>query len=142
MGLFKSTPEELAAKERKVAEERARQAAEAFARSPAGQARAAKAANRTIFQTEMALSQTQGTTFMDLSSHSNSSAAFDYGAIIESIEAEGWRLEHVGYVYRVIGSSSRDRHLSSGQNEVVSGQIVGIYLFRAVEADASINPAL
>lgn len=144
MGLFRSTPEERAAKEQQAAEaraqkerraeeERRRIEAEAFAKTPAGQARRARAAKRRIFQTDMVLSETTGSTFADFSSHSRTSETLDCGGMIEAIEEEGWRLEHADYIYRVTGSSSRDRHLSSGQKETVSGQIVGIYIFRAAE---------
>jgi len=50
--------------------------------------------------------------------------------MLDSIEAEGWLLEHAGYVYRVTRTISRDKLLSSGQQEAVEGEIVGIYIFR------------
>ncbi len=61
----------------------------------------------------------------------NSTRTQDYSNVIQSIEEEGWRLEHVGYVYRITGSQSRDKFIASGQQEAVSGEIVGIYLFRS-----------
>lgn len=54
----------------------------------------------------------------------------EHAFILDSIEAEGWVLKHAGYVYRITRSFSRDKLLSSGQQEAVEGQIVGIYIFR------------
>ncbi len=62
----------------------------------------------------------------------NSTKIEDYSGTIQAIEDEGWHLEHVGYIYRITGSESRDKFLASGQQEAVSGEIVGIYIFRAV----------
>jgi hypothetical protein len=62
----------------------------------------------------------------------NSSTTKDSSNVIQSIENEGWHLENVGYVYRITGSESRDKFLASGQQEAVSGEIIGIYIFRAV----------
>ena len=50
---------------------------------------------------------------------------------IEKIESEGWRMEHVGYVFRPTRTVSRDRFLASGQQEAISGEVLGIYIFRA-----------
>jgi hypothetical protein len=56
----------------------------------------------------------------------------DFSNEIEAIESEGWHLEHAGYVYRMTGSVSRDKLLSSGQQEAIHGEVLGIYIFRAV----------
>jgi hypothetical protein len=53
--------------------------------------------------------------------------------ILDEIENEGWRLEHVGYVFQPRSTQSRDRFLASGQVETIVGEIIGIYVFRAVE---------
>jgi len=55
------------------------------------------------------------------------------GGVLDAIEAEGWRLESSDFVYQSIGSISRDKFLSSGGTAEMTGEIVGIYLFRAVE---------
>lgn len=145
MGLFKSTPAERAAKEVErakrqaekqataVAEQRAREAA-AFAKTPAGKARAAKAAGMAIFQIDVPLSRTTGETVAMIGAYAHSTETVNYASIIQSIEGEGWRLEHAGYIYRVTGSVSRDKFMASGQQEAVSGEIVGIYIFRAIVA--------
>lgn len=131
MGLFKKSPEEIAAKEAKKQAEIARRQAEAFAASPAGRARAARTSGARTFQIDMPLSQTVGRTVALLSAEAHSTATADASKVLDSIEAEGWRLEHVGYVYRILGSVSRDKFMSSGQQEAMHGEIVGIYLFRA-----------
>ena len=56
----------------------------------------------------------------------------DHAGLIEEIEAEGWTLDHTGYVFRETGSVSRDKLLSSGQTAQVTGEIVGIYVFKIV----------
>ncbi len=52
---------------------------------------------------------------------------------LAAIESVGWRLEHVGHVFVVTSESSRDKLLSSGQQTAVSGNTIGIYLFRNVD---------
>ena len=111
MGLFTKTPEEMR-------EAEGRRRAEEFAKTPQGQARAARAAGARIFQVALPLSQTSA---------------------LDSVEAEGWRLEHAGYVYWVTGGISHPMFLSRGHEEEVQGEIVGIYIFRLVEAANSGN---
>ena len=141
MSFFNPTPEERtekerkrAEKERKRAEKEQRRIDEVFAASPAGQARSARIDGRTIFQIDVPLSQTTGRTVAMEGAYANSTKTEDYSMVIQSIEEEGWHLEHVGYVYRLTGSESRDKFFASGQQEAVSGEIVGIYIFRAREA--------
>lgn len=57
----------------------------------------------------------------------------DSTGLLEAIEAEGWKLDDVGYVFQPTGSVSRDKLMSSGQTEQISGKIVAVYLFRAAE---------
>jgi hypothetical protein len=128
MGFF-LTPAE---KARKKQEEEARRREAEFAASPAGQARAAKAYGMTIFQIDVLLSGTGGYA-------GQISQTRDSAAVIQSIENQGWRLEHAGYVYRVTGSENREMVRPSGIPEkraesAVSGEIVGIYIFRASAA--------
>lgn len=134
MGFFNPTPEERAAKEQKRAEDEARHKEAEFAASPAGQARAAKTAGMKIFQIDVPLSQTKGVTVAMVGAFAHSSKTINYANVIQSIEEEGWHLDQVGYVYRITGSESRDKFLASGQQEAVSGEIVGIYIFRANSA--------
>jgi hypothetical protein len=53
-----------------------------------------------------------------------------HGDVLGEIEKEGWQLEDVGYVFEQTGSVSRDKFASSGQTASVTGNIVGVYLFR------------
>jgi hypothetical protein len=53
--------------------------------------------------------------------------------LLESIESEGWTLSDVGYVFQPTGSVIQERLIHSGTKETVSGRVLGIYLFRAVE---------
>ena len=131
MGFFSRSPEEIAASEQRRQEEEKRKKEAEFAASPAGQARAAKAAGMKIFQIDVPLSKTKGQTVAMVGAFADSTKTVDYSSSIQAIEEEGWRLEHVGYVYRITGSESRDKFLASGQQEAVSGEIVGIYIFRA-----------
>lgn len=97
---------------------------------PAAQARAAKLAGARLFQLSLPLSQTTGRTVTMMGTYASTTTT-RHASILDSIEAEGWRLEHAAYVYRVTGSVSRDKFLSSGQQEAVHGEIIGIYIFRA-----------
>lgn len=50
--------------------------------------------------------------------------------LLSQIEAEGWTLTHVDYVYVPISEDSRDIFLRSGQQTAIRGKIVGAYLFK------------
>ena len=115
MGLFSKTPEEIAEEEARKREADEHRRAEEFAKSPQGRARAARAAGARLFQLALPLRQ---------------------GTVLDSVEAEGWRLEHAGYVYWVTGGVSHDTFfsLSSGREEEVQGEVIGIYIFRLAEA--------
>ena len=145
MSLFRKSPEEKAAREKERLEQKAEAEREniekmrlreekAFAASPAGQARAAKASGTTIFQIDLPLSITKATVIPWGDAYGQSSKTENYSATIEAIEKEGWKLDHAGYVYRVTGSESREKVLGSGQREAVSGEIIGIYIFRSAPA--------
>ena len=64
----------------------------------------------------------------------------DHGEILAAVEAEGWRLEHVGYVFVPTGQSTRLKVLGTGESVAVSGVTVGIYLFRAVDNNPAVSP--
>jgi hypothetical protein len=76
---------------------------------------------------------------VELSDVSSSTRTVAQASILEAIEAEGWKLDNAGYVYRVISTVSRDKFLSSRQQEAVTGEIVGVYLFRAVDGGMTGN---
>jgi hypothetical protein len=97
---------------------------------PVEQARAAKAAGSRLLQISLPVSQTTATVVAMVGAFASSTST-PHASVLDRIESEGWRLEHAAYVYRVTGSESRDKFLSSGQQEAVRGEIVGIYLFRS-----------
>jgi hypothetical protein len=55
--------------------------------------------------------------------------------VLGQIEELGWHLEHASWVFMATGESSRDKFLASRQQTVVSGEVVGIYLFRKAWTD-------
>lgn len=115
-------------RERKLREE------EAFRSTPKGIARTAKEEGRKVFQYVEKLSETVGAAVPMVGAFT--SGKQNEGVIIssiEDIESEGWVLINDNYVFQVTGSVSRDKFLSSGQQEAVSGQLIGIYTFRAVD---------
>lgn len=114
--------------------ERKRREEEAFRRTPKGIARTAKEEGRKVFQYVEKLSETVGETIPMIGAFT--SGQQNEGVIvssIEDIESEGWILINDNYIFQVPGSVSRDKFLSSGQQEAVSGQLIGIYTFRAVD---------
>lgn len=146
MGFFSKTPEEIAAQERKRQQREAEQERkrekeryENFLRSPKGMARSAWEAKRKVWQFLEVISETTGNVVPMTGAYT----ADEHGAIgiqkskwrargspIEQIESEGWTLANAGYVFQETGSASRDKFLSSGQQEAVSGRILGVYIFR------------
>jgi hypothetical protein len=99
--------------------------------TPVEQAVAAREDGQGFFevQLEVGTSQRDQTLFGSIGKSKRNSHA----GTLAAIEAAGWRLEHVGYVYQVTGESSRNRAIGTGQSTAVSGVTVGIYLFRAAE---------
>lgn len=135
--MLRKDPDKAAEKQaRKEADkaERDRQAQwDAWLASPQGRARTAREAGAGVFQIALPLEQTERA-FGSMGSSSRSAMrqqTHDPTTVIDAIEAEGWHLEHAGYLFRETGSVSRDKFLSSGQTASVTGDIVGIYLFRA-----------
>ncbi|MFI5428310.1 hypothetical protein [Aeromicrobium sp. UC242_57] len=143
MGLFKSEEEKAAEQaERACVEaaqaaaraEAAKKAAEAKRRAgPVGQAGVAKEAGLRFYEVQLDVGVTQGSaTFGEASGSETRSAAHPGHA--GEIEALGWKLEHVGYVYQVTGEETTDKFVTTGQRVAVSGKTVGIYLFRNTSA--------
>ncbi len=106
-----------------------------FWASPTGRARKAREEGRQIFQIALTLSEKEQTALGALTGDKNRMKENESNAAgwVEQIENEGWRLDHVGYVFQETGSVSRDKLLSSGQTAATTGKIVGIYLFRPLE---------
>ena len=153
--VFQKDPEKQKAKEEaarirneareanRLAQERARAEA-AFRESPQGQARAARESEQAFFQIALPISETTRTVASVLTGDPSTTTRVAGGQthVLQAIEGEGWRLEHIGYVFQETGIVSRDKLLSSGQTGQVTGQIVGIYLFRAEDATQRQRPPL
>jgi hypothetical protein len=138
LGMGKSEEEKAAEREeqaRQAAElaqrrdEAARaKAAQDYAASPVGQAEAAAAAGAAFFQTQIEVSRLDGD-----AGWGTASAQVKHLArpdLLGQIEAFGWRLENVGYVFIETGTTSTGRVLMSGEATAVRGIVLGIYLFR------------
>lgn len=127
-------PEKAAGKAAAKAEREQQRSEAEWWNSPPGQARAARFHGRTILQLAIPLER-RARTGLGVFSGDATKGGFhietqDASGTIEQVEAEGWMLENVGYVFRETGSVSRDKLLSSGQTAQVVGDIVGIYIFR------------
>lgn len=107
----------------------------AYWASPVGQAAQAKQRGDRFFQITIEASQLRGrsTDFLGPSSTSTTRRVQGVPDVLGQIEAVGWHLEHVGYVFVETGTNSRDKVLSSGAQTMTSGRVEGIYLFRAVD---------
>ncbi len=133
---FGKTQEQKAAEELEKAhrDEAARAKAErdAFLSSPVGEAATAKEQGQGFFEVQLKVGSSQrdskvwGGNNFALSRVKTQSHA----GVLAAIEGVGWRLEHVGHVFVLTGESSRDKFMASGQQTAVSGETVGIYLFR------------
>ncbi|MGZ5362696.1 MAG: hypothetical protein ACXWZR_00685 [Mycobacterium sp.] len=53
--------------------------------------------------------------------------------LLGQIELAGWRLEHANWVYVQTGQNSRNNLIATGQQVVVTGEVLGIFLFRRDE---------
>jgi hypothetical protein len=105
----------------------------AFNASPPGQARLAKAAGLRFFQLVMPIENVDRT-WLAKFSHEMTTRVKDtgdiVGAALTTVEDEGWELIEAGYTFRQTGSASRDKFLASGQQIAVTGETLGIYLFK------------
>lgn len=146
MGLFKSDEE----KAREEAERQQREQGEAARResarqererqtwlaSPLGQATTAKEAGQAFFEVQLEVGRNEREAMWGMRDYSSSEATTSSAGVLGEIEKVGWRLEHVGYVFKMTGQSSSERVFLSGEQTSVSGVTVGIYLFRNTGATA------
>lgn len=140
MGFFKSkSPEQVRAEAAQKLREEERRRLWEFLQTPAGQARTAREKGQQIFQIVLPLSKTTANVVSMVGAFTHTENS-EHASVLDSIEAEGWRLEHVGYVYQTKRIFSRDKFLSSGQEEAIEGETLGIYLFRvAREVSVGVN---
>lgn len=108
MGLMKTADEKQAKAEEKAAAE--------YWESPVGQAQSVRERGDAFFQLQIAVARTA----MGGKMHPQ-----DQPDLLGQIERLGWKLENVGYVFAGKSSINTD-HFSA-----VSGDVIGIYLFRA-----------
>lgn len=105
-----------------------------FREGPIGKARTAHAAGLSVYQVTLPLGQTQTGVFAPTAHWSGVQLKTgDVSDVLSQIETEGWRLEHVSCVFREMASTSRDKFLSSGQDATVLGEMLGVYVFRAIQ---------
>lgn len=90
---------------------------------------AAKMAGSKLYQIVLPLSTTRGGV-VPMMTVFTASETTNHSSILEAVEEHGWHLEHVNHVFRMTETVSRDKFLSSGQQEAISGEVLGIYLFR------------
>lgn len=114
------------------AEKQAASQEAAFRKTPVGLATTAKERDEGFFEIQLTVgsSRRDSTVWGTNTTSLGRNKTRTYTGLLSEIEAVGWRLEHVGYVFIVTAESSRDKFLASGQQTAVSGETVGIYLFR------------
>ena len=107
-------------------------AAEEFLASPVEMAAAAKQQGQGFFEVQLLVgsSQRDTTIFGGNNSALTNTETKTHAGTLAAIESVGWRLEHVGHVFVVTNESSRNKFWVSGQQTAVSGETIGIYLFR------------
>jgi hypothetical protein len=122
----------------RLARERA-EAEAAYWDSPVGRAAQAKQRGDRFFQVELGTASVEGhsTDMFGPSDSSDTRRSGSTAQVLADIEAQGWRLEHAGWVFVQTGMSSREKFLVSGEMASVSGRVEGVYLFRAVDAPAA-----
>jgi hypothetical protein len=118
--------EETAKRKEAEQQERDRQA---FLASPAGRARTAFERGDRVFQFSLDVLNTQPLIVPMVGSSTNSTSN-DPTEILNSVCNEGWELVNGSFVFHELGSQSRDKFMSSGQNVAVKGSIIGYYLFK------------
>jgi hypothetical protein len=126
MALFSTkTDEERAA-------DAARKAEALFWASPQGKAAQAFERGDEFFQIEIPHSSITGFTNAAFNSATKGTIRrkLTKTDLLGQIEETGWRLEHADWVYIQTGQNSRDKFMASGQHVVVTGEVIGIYLFR------------
>jgi hypothetical protein len=123
-------------RKREADQEKARREQEkvrqAFAKSPAGQARLAFERGDQVFQYSIDV-MSQQAIIVAMTGSTTSSKATDPSVILNSVCNEGWELVNGSFVFVEQGQQSRDKFMSSGQNVAIRGTTVGYYLFRRFE---------
>lgn len=113
----------------------ARKAEAAYWASPQGKAEQAFVRGDEFFQVEIPHSSITGFTNAAFNSATKGTIRRNLMRtdLLGQIEETGWHLLHADWVYIQTGQNSRDKFLASGQHVVVTGEVIGIYLFRRDE---------
>lgn len=113
----------------------AKKAEAAYWASPQGKAAQAFARGDEFFQIEIPHSSVTGFTNAAFNSATQATIRRKLSRtdLLGQIEETGWHLLHADWVYIQTGQNSRDKFLASGQHVVVTGEVIGIYLFRRDE---------
>jgi hypothetical protein len=127
--------DEHAAKEAAKAEEERRKEHERFLASPVGQARTAFESGDAVFQATFTINETRAEVVSMVGAYAKTRAKDDPTSILNGICREGWDVVNASFVFRELGSVSRDKFLSSGQQVAVKGDVVGYYVFRRAEGN-------
>lgn len=105
-----------------------------FRQTPLGRARTARESGQRFFQVLLPVENVDRTWFAKMT-HEMDTRVQDtgdlVGALLTSIEGEGWELVEAGFTFRQTGQASRDKFMASGQQIAVMGETVGVYLFKA-----------
>lgn len=121
---------------KKTEDEKAAEALEkqraAYLATPVGQAELAKQRGDAFFQFEHDVATLSGAYGFGLNAGTMKPSG--RSDILGQIEAAGWRLENVGYVFVETSSVTKERAFSGGQGTVTRGSVHGIYLFRNTDA--------
>lgn len=106
--------------------------AQRFRESVPGRAAAAYDRGDAFFQVELSHADVTGSTnaFTGIARDATIGRRAVASDVLGRIEQAGWRLEHVNWIYVQTGQDSRNKFMGTGQQVVVTGQVVGIYLFR------------
>jgi hypothetical protein len=140
--VFRSPEEKAASRSKRDAEraqeeaalaERAKAAAEerqraALLATPIGAATAALDAGQEFFEVQLEVGTHTGTA--SFGSAQGQRTTSSSAGILGEIEKLGWRLEHASYLYVMTGETSTKKVLVSGDETIISGTTVGVYLFR------------
>lgn len=133
MGFFNQSEEEKIKREEDKSRKAAAKEEAEFNASPVGKARQAHKDGLKYYQAQFDLEEV-GRNALNILSHSMDTrikaTADPVGAVLTAIEKEGWQLVQAGFTYRQTHQDSRDKFLASGQQVAITGQTVGLYLFR------------
>ena len=130
MGLFdKPDSEKAIAKQAQLEAKEAAKQHQQWLNSPVGQAGMAKERGDGFFEIELEVGQHSGSVSFGMSAQ-GSYRRQGFTGLLSDIEAQGWKLVHVGYYFMPTSETSRDKFMASGQNVAINGKSMGVYLFR------------